>query len=225
MKILKLILQSRDLEEVIKFYQKTLGFELLSRTENSVSFQVGFSELIFEKDSNGTSHLYHFAFLISKNSIEQAYSWLKDRVQILNSEDGPIVTFEKWKARSVYFEDNQGNILEFIERSELQNELKEDFSIQSISCINEIGIVGNCPIEISEKIKLHSGLEDFKRGPNKPEFKAIGNDSGLLIISKIGRKWYPTQAQARPYPIRFEIMVENNSISNRHIFDTSDLLV
>ncbi|WP_100630075.1 VOC family protein [Algoriphagus formosus] len=205
MEILTLVLQSANLEKTRRFYQEKLGFEILLQDENKLVFQVGFSKLIFEKVEVESSPQYHYAFLIPYNSIEQAYQWLLDRVQILNSESGPIVDFKSWKAKSVYFEDSLGNILEFIERSDLQNEINDDFSSQSILCINEIGIVGNSPLEIAEKIRNDSGLDYFSKGPKESDFMVLGEDSGLLIISKKGRNWYPTLKPSKPFPVRFEI--------------------
>lgn len=212
MEILKLVLQSENFEKTLKFYQEKLGFELLSRNMNQVAFQVGSSELVFEKETTGSASSYHFAFLIPNHSIEFALQWLSEKdIKILNSDSGPIVNFENWKAKSVYFEDAHGNILEFISREDLHIDLIGDFSTQSILGINEIGVVTDSPLKMAEKINAISGLDYFTKGPKDTDFLAMGDDSGLLVISKKGRNWYPTKSPSKPSRIRFEIEVENKS--------------
>lgn len=208
MEVLKLILQSKNLDKTLKFYQEILGFELLFRNRNQVGFRVGSSELAFEKLQDGSSPQYHIAFLIPNKSSELAFQWLNNRgIKILTSESGPIVNFENWKAKSVYFEDDQGNILEFICRIDLQNEMIGNFSTQSILCINEIGVVAESPLEMAEKIMSDSGLDYFPKGPKGSDFLAMGEDYGLLVISKKGRNWYPTKKASKPYGLGFEIKV------------------
>lgn len=205
MEILKLVLKSENLHETMMFYQKTLGFELLFQNKNELGFRVGFSELIFEKSIKGSSPSYHFALLIPPYSIEQAYQWLKERVQILNPESGPIVNFENWKAKSVYFMDNNGNILELISRDELYYEMKCNFSKQHIICINEIGLVSKNPLQTAQSLIKNSRLEFFSKAIMEPDFLVLGKDPGLLVISREERNWFPTQRAAKAYPIRFEI--------------------
>lgn len=208
MDILKLVLQSKNLEETQRFYQERLGFKLLFRNINQVGFQVGSSELVFKKVSEGSSPHYHFAFLIPSQSIELAIQWLNDRgVNMLISDSGPMVYFENWKANSVYFKDDQGNILEVICRMDLQNGMIRDFSTQNILCINEIGIVTDSPLEMAEKIIADSGINYFPKGPKDSDFLALGEESGLLVISKEGRNWYPTQIPSTPCGLSFEIKV------------------
>jgi catechol 2,3-dioxygenase-like lactoylglutathione lyase family enzyme len=208
MEVLKLILQSKNLDKTLRFYQEILGFELLFRNRNQVGFRVGSSELVFEKLQDGSSPQYHFAFLIPNQSSELAFQWLNNRgIKILTSEPGPIVNFENWKAKSVYFEDNQGNILELICRADLQNNMIGDFTTQSILGINEVGVVTDSPSEMAEKIIADSGLNYFPKGPKNSDFMVLGEDSGLLVISKKGRHWYPTKMASRLCGLGFEIKV------------------
>lgn len=212
MEILTLVLQSENLEETVKFYREALGFELLSRKKNQVVFRVGSSELLFEKETTRSAPKYHFAFLIPNHSSELAFQWLKERgIKILNSDAGPIVDFENWKAKSVYFEDSHGNILEFISRRDLQIDMVGNFSTQSILGINEIGVVADSPLEMAEIIKAKSGLDYFPKGPKDADFLAMGEESGLLVISKKGRNWYPTKSPSKPSRVRFEMQVGNKS--------------
>ncbi|SDC64928.1 Glyoxalase-like domain-containing protein [Algoriphagus faecimaris] len=212
MEILTLVLQSENLKETVKFYREVLGFELLFRKKNQVAFQVGTSELVFEKETIGATPKYHFAFLTPNHSSELGFQWLKERgIKILNSGDGPIVDFENWKAKSVYFEDSHGNILEFISREDLQIDMVGNFSTQSILGINEIGVVTDSPLEMAEIIKAKSGLDYFPKGPKGTDILAMGEDTGLLVISKKGRNWCPTKSPSKPSRIKVEIKVGNKS--------------
>src|SRR5712691_2553170 len=58
--------------------------------------------------------LYHVAFTIPRNTFHEAKSWTQKRVPLLHKNGEDEIFFANLNARSFYFCDTAGNILEFI---------------------------------------------------------------------------------------------------------------
>ena len=109
MRILKLSLLTADIDATANFYQNILGLSLIEMNKNSVTFQAGSSVLRFisVKDIHP---IYHFAFNIPCNQIEQALQWAKGKVEIIPETDNNIIDdFKNWNARAFYFYDKNRN--------------------------------------------------------------------------------------------------------------------
>lgn len=188
MKIKELILYTQNLDAQIEFYSNVLEFELLHKSKTGCSFTLGNSILSFKIHENAAP--YHFAFNIYSNMEREAFSWLKERVDILPFNGEEIVNFESWNAKALYFYDSDMNIVEFIARKNLKKNSNLPFSSHSILNISEIGIPSSTmrktynEINILRPIKLYSG--DFDR------FGALGNEEGMFILANpIRKKWFP----------------------------------
>ena len=99
------------------FYHKVLGLQIVQEHSNCIRFKVGVSELIF-KESNKANPM-HFACNIPFESIISAKNWLCDRVVLLTYMKKDIIDFVNWKAKALYFNDPDGNIIEFIGRERI----------------------------------------------------------------------------------------------------------
>jgi hypothetical protein len=124
-------------------------------------------------------------------------------------ETGPIVKFSNWNARSIYFFDNNGNILEFICRDDLYNHSNDEFSSKSILSINEVGLVNDSPIEFCKKIISKIKTDFYQKGPVSEIFCVLGADSGLLVVSSSKRNWFPTDQPAQFYEVKLVANVFN----------------
>lgn len=202
MKIKQLILYTWHLEEQTTFYKDVLGFPMLEKTDNHVSFQIGTSVLSFHYREISTP--YHFAFNIPSNQEKEALMWLKQRVEILkNDENQELVDFSFWNAKAMYFYDIDKNIVEFIARKNTVAASNTPFRPQSISCISEIGV----PVNNIERTFHH--LNEIKKLPmysgDLDRFCAAGDENGLfIIINKEKKKWYPTDDIAYSSYFRME---------------------
>ncbi|MBS1652346.1 MAG: VOC family protein [Bacteroidetes bacterium] len=210
MKIQELTLLTNNLSETKNFYQKTIGFQKISETETSISFAVGTSILIFELTEKNQNPKYHFALNIPTNTLNDAINWTLQRTSLIKTENSFITDFENWKAKAIYFFDNNRNILEFICRTELNNPTDKPFSVETILNINEIGLVIDHPLQIGNEIIEKTKIEYFAKGPKREDFVAIGNDNGLFVISNPNRNWYPTQEKAEKWKVRGKIKVAEN---------------
>jgi catechol 2,3-dioxygenase-like lactoylglutathione lyase family enzyme len=212
MNILEVELLTDNLEETELFYTQTLGLDVVNKSDDSVSFKIGKSTLVFVKSQN-LKPVYHFAFNIPNNQLDKAILWSSARFKLLEVEEGSYVAnFDSWNAKSVYFYDNNGNILEFIARFDLDNTSSLPFSSKSIQSISEIGFVTSDPVDVGDQMIKDYNLNYFEKGAKSKQFATLGDDNGLLIIVENGRKWYPTQLKAVPYPTKFTIRV--NGIEN-----------
>ena len=143
MVIQRLILHTALVDELSVFYADVLALPV-TKKENGIRILIGKSELLFEVAAKGTSPLYHFAFTIPSNKIEEARTWLLNKVELIWMEDykSDIAEFVNWHARSVYFFDPAGNIVELIARADLKNESHEPF--QSNQILSRVPDQGSC---------------------------------------------------------------------------------
>ena len=208
MKLEQIQIQTNNIQETTAFYQDILDLPIIEKNSKWVTIQAGNSILKFIENAAFNS-IYHFAFNIPENKLDEAIQWCKNKVGLIVIEDQNVIAnFETWNANAVYFYDNNGNLLEFIARHDLDNTATENFSSKSILNISEIGIVTENPLELGNQLIEKHALEFFSKNNNSDVFSALGNDEGLLIIVKPNRNWYPTQTPSQSNPT--EIRIQNN---------------
>ncbi|MDQ6901934.1 MAG: VOC family protein, partial [Bacteroidota bacterium] len=152
---------------------------------------------IFEETGNSENPFYHFAFNIPNNKFDEAFAWINNKVDLLWLDDynGHIADFVNWKAKSFYFLDPAGNILEMITRLELKDDVDEPFSSRHIRNISEIGLVYSADDFDSNAQQLLKTfpINYFNKQSPLPHFRAIGDDEGLFIIVPKDRVWFSTK--------------------------------
>ncbi|WP_293885124.1 VOC family protein [Sphingobacterium sp. UBA1498] len=209
MKIQELLLLTNNISETKLFYSQTIGFDIVKETKKSISFIVGTSKLTFELTDIKHSPKYHFAFNIPSNKIEEALEWILQKTNLIFAENSYVTEFDNWRAKAIYFFDNNKNILELISRSDLNNNNDNPFSIEQILNINEIGLVTDMPIQTGNEIIHQKEIDFFMKGPRKDDFVAVGCDDALFVISSPNRSWYPTQEKAEKWKVRATINIAN----------------
>lgn len=190
--IRELTILSNNLPATLEFYSLKLGLPVLKISENKVSFQVGTSVLAFEQTQD-SSPRYHFAFSVPAGTIEDAVEWVQGRVELMHAINSPIYRFDNWAAHAIYFFDNNQNIVELVSRETLNCPTEHPFSVNSLLGINEIGLVFDSPLQGAGDLMRQTGLDYFSKGPVTEEFVALGDESGLFVISNPRRNWFPTQ--------------------------------
>lgn len=204
-KKLKLFTTKLALEKV--FYAQTLGFEIVESNPTSFTVKVGWSYLTFETSEK--EYTYHYCFLIPSNKLDQALEWMEERVSVIAIENGcKTQHFESWNADSFYFYDASGNIVEFIARHELANEILSDFDLCSVLCVNEIGMPTKHVARTNDALQKHFGTAFWKGDIDR--FGTNGSQEGLFLLPNYAEKefWFPTLMKISPAP--FEIVIENN---------------
>jgi catechol 2,3-dioxygenase-like lactoylglutathione lyase family enzyme len=199
MRISEIQLLSDDLTATVKYYTDVLGLRKIYQDNEKVSFDAGTSILTFIKSEN-VSPVYHFAFNIPPYQLMEAFQWMKQRTVLLPISDGvEIADFVNWNAKAFYFKDNNGNILEFIARYDLDIKAEKPFDSTSIVSICEIGIVSDDVTATANDISKNYQVPLFPKQPLLVNFGAMGDHEGLFILSKTGRHWHPNEVEARPY--------------------------
>ncbi len=196
MEFREVVVHAADLDALEQFYGLTLGLPV--RRDSGLSVQIGSTRLHWRL---GSSSPYHLAFNMPENHFEQALAWLEPRVTLLPLAEGKVVAeFPSWRARSCYFYDPAGNLLECIVRSNLELQSRLPFGVSSWQCVSEVGLVVEDVLAAADSLQRTLGVPVFD-GKDNPSFCALGDDRGLLILVKSGRIWYPTEnlaAQASP---------------------------
>src|SRR6476469_5199612 len=196
MRILELHLLTENLAKTADFYHGMLGFELSHYDEHLLTIAAGETLLNF-RPAHGAPCLYHFAFEVPNNKFDDAYEWFSELVEFIPiTPDTFIADFVNWKAKSFYFFDNQGNILECIARFDADTHSSVKFTSSSINYISEIGIVADDVPQMIHQLQLDFNIPPFPKHLPQPEFGAVGDDQGLFILAAKNRLWYPTDRPA-----------------------------
>jgi catechol-2,3-dioxygenase len=122
-----------------------------------------------------------------------------------------VADFVNWHARSVYFSDPAGNILELIARFDLRDEADEIFSSMQFRNISEIGLVFSDEVfdkNVHELLKNYK-LQYFSKQPPLAHFRAIGDDEGLFIVVPENRNWFSTRMASGIFPIEVSFIHDN----------------
>lgn len=210
MKIKELTLLTNDLVETEIFYTNILQFAISSKSNNSISFLVGKSILTFTLNIKPTQPIYHFAFLVPLDLMEDVRIKLSRKIDLIKPENNSeMVFFSKWKAKSFYFLDNNNNILECIAREDLAYYLDEGFTFSHIININEVGVASDSPLDLSEKLMIETGVSYFSKGPIRADFVALGTEEGLIVITDCYRNWFPTQNLAEKHCVKVKIEINS----------------
>lgn len=199
MKILELELLTDSITETETFYNDVIGLQTISKDSLSISFVAGATKLTFRSSEN-LKPVYHFAFDIPNNKLLEAFAWIEKKTEILEViPPEKIADFYNWNAKSFYFYDNNGNILEFIARFSLDNASEKPFDGLSILSVSEIGFVTKNVSQLSDEMFNKYGLSVFPKQPKLNKFIVLGTDTGLFILVEENRDWYPTHKKSKSF--------------------------
>ncbi|WP_306354279.1 VOC family protein [Flavobacterium sp. '19STA2R22 D10 B1'] len=199
MKIKELYLLTNNLIATESFYNTILNIPTLEKNKEYVSFEIGATKVHFVT-AEQKNPVYHLAIDIPQNQLEEAFAWLESRTIILSvTKESAISDFVMWNAKSFYFYDNNGNLLEFIARFDLDNASSVPFDSTSIVSVSEIGIVTKDVPTLINHLMDEYGLKVFSKQPRDDNFTVLGDEIGLLIVVNENRNWYPTTEKANPF--------------------------
>lgn len=205
MKLLTIELDTADLLGTREFYTQRLDLPVIAESADSFTVQVGWTQLTFRSVTKPVAP-YHFAINVPAGMLELCMHWFSLRYMDTQAEGRTIAEFPDWKARSAYFPDNNGNILEFIARRDLPS-VDANLTVGDLfQCISELGIVTPCVVKTTYQLAKHFGVKRFSKSKPMHDFAALGDDNGLFIVSKEDRKWLFTNIPAaiNNYRVTFE---------------------
>ena len=196
-----------NFEVTKQFYKTTLNFPLTSEEHNSFTIKVGKTTITFTKAPVEEKPFYHFAFDVPSNQFEEAKAWTKGKVELSQGQGDDEVYFAFIDAKSIYFEDPAGNIVEFICRFSDAAQSDEPFTASSLQKMSEMSIV------VSDKLKAVASLHDvsiFER--NREEISAKGlsfmgehGDATYLLLVNEGRTWFFSNKKSTAFPVEITL--------------------
>jgi extradiol dioxygenase family protein len=199
MKILELVLLSDDILKTEVFYNEVLGLNTMSKEDSGISFNAGSTKLTFRPSIN-VKPVYHFAFDVPNNKLFEAFDWIEKKTKIMYViPPDKIADFYNWNAKSFYFYDNNGNILEFIARNDLDNASQKAFDGASILSVSEIGLVSRNVVVQCDELFDKYGLTSYSKQPKLNKFIVLGTVTGLFILVEENRDWYPTDKKSKSF--------------------------
>lgn len=213
MKINEISLLSNNLAETETFYNQVLDIKTLAKTDQEITFAVGATQLTFINSTASSHPNYHLAFDIPTNKLEEAFAWLKQRTAILPvTADQDIADIKLWNARSFYFYDNNGNLLELISRYDNPNPSDTPFNESSVLYISEIGIAVESVQELADNLITQYGLDYYTKQPKQDNFMALGDETGLFILVDQNRNWFPISKKAEAFwtSVTFDVEERKN---------------
>jgi catechol 2,3-dioxygenase-like lactoylglutathione lyase family enzyme len=154
-------LETLDLSQARSFYIQTLGLRLQQETADSFTVQAGATALTFRASATRPL-LYHFAFTVPINKFSQAKVWLKAKTTLLQGDGQDEFVSARVRARSAYFSDPAGNILEIIAREDLPPQAGEDFEPADVAQISEMGLVVDDVPSVVLQLKTRLGIEVYR---------------------------------------------------------------
>lgn len=212
----KLQLQTATpLADMARFYREALRLEV-KETRELLRIVGGETVIEFSavapRESGATNPYYHFAFNIPHNQLDSAKAWLEPRCPLVKLGNGEVIAnFQNWDAHAFYFLDPAGNILEFIARHTLKNDREGGFNEKNILCASEIGVVSPEVVAAADKLCDGAGLTRYRSG--SPEFTAVGDEQGLFIVVKTGRRWFSSDRAAEVFEANAHLRGEVKTIS------------
>ncbi len=214
MEFLEIALLSKNIEKQKAFYSD-LGFRIFDN-QKGFSIQAGKTKLLFEVQTKA-ENFYHFAFLIYENYFADTLNFIKQKgIKILpDKETGTEITY--WSqgiGQSFYFFDEDKNIVEFVVRPTLNYRSDEEWSMDKILKINEIGTPVHTPMKTSHALINTYQFDIPQRYIDGFDnaFCWFGDFEGTILIVKEGRAWYPTQIKSKSCDVRLKISEQQKII-------------
>ncbi|WP_298540636.1 hypothetical protein [uncultured Aquimarina sp.] len=217
MEIKTLNIFSRNLEQQKEFYNDLLGFQC-QKDPDTLSLFTQENILTFRKSKK--DFYYHFAFLIPTGSIHTAIDFLENKnISLLPYKGDNIIQFDS--GRAIYFYDKDENIVEFIERPLVNYPKSNNFSIDQVIKLNEIGLPHIDPIKMANTLIKEFGINPIDRNSFRENFCWVGDHNGVIIVTKESRNWLPTD---RPGIINdFTICYQENGIEYNISFENNEI--
>lgn len=190
-------------EETVAFYTEFLGLPYLERNQERTVIDFVDQQFILHHDHANNGYYYHIAFNIMRNSFAYLKESLARKIRLAIEDGKDEINYPLFNAKSFYFIDPAGNIMEFITRDkEMSHPEKQSFR-KLIYGIGEVGFPAKDAIAIVNKLKNYT-VEVYNE-PNEV-INFVGNiDYGeIFIIVTEGRRWVFSTKLAKRFPIRIE---------------------
>ncbi len=198
------LLTAAPLAAMKQFYGTALGLKILADKADRLTVAGGGTPITFVSapaEPGSGKPFYHFAFNVPENKLLDARRWQLDRSPLIPmppwlrdpAYPDDVANFSHWNAHSVFFLDPGGNVVEYIARHDLKNPAAGGFGPDDILYASEIGlIVDDVPAAALALREAVTGFRQYRGGDD--QFTALGDERGLLLVMKRGRRLNFNQA-------------------------------
>ena len=203
MDIVHVKLKTHKLKEMKQFYEQILGFSIDNETKNSFQIALGIGSIEFDDKNVVGMPYYHFACDIPSNQFDEAKSWIKSKTNLLTEDGADEIDFTYSGAKSFYFEDPSGNIIEFIARLKDNPPSDKPFSLDNIQKISEIGLVVHDKIPVVNHLINHHFTErsSSEITPDTLSFMGDKKTKVFLLLAGPNRKWLFSEKVSNVFPL------------------------
>jgi catechol 2,3-dioxygenase-like lactoylglutathione lyase family enzyme len=181
-------LPSASPEDLGRWYAN-LGFVVSSAASDTVRVRLGRSTLHLVPGPTPTGS-HHLAYSVPSAALGAAGEQVSGHAELFERDGAHQFHFDPpfGPADSVYFQDPDGSLIEFIGR-ELPHPFHGFDASRDVISIAEAAVpVESVPSAVADLREIR-GLSTVLDGP---EFASVGDHHGMLIIVPIGRTWFPT---------------------------------
>lgn len=237
--------------KLLPFYRDVLELQVLRADDRALTVRAGYTDITFEQADytdmaflravyakrtsdqvsedagslSRTAPYYHFAINIPENKLDEAKRWIEAKATLGTEAGSDISHSELWDSDSVYFMDPGGNILELIARHTMDNAVDRPFDPKlDLLGVSEMGLPTKDVSRAVDELEA-LGISTYKR--RDPAFNPVGDEEGLFIVVKPGRRWHFTNLTAECFPFMArvkgigELKLEKNDeglvITRRHL--------
>ena len=212
MNIEHVTMYASNFETTKRFYETTLKFPFISITHDRFTFKAGQTTVTFVKAPFAVQPFYHFAFDIPANQFEEAKAWTKEKITLSQEQADDEVYFSGIDAKSIYFEDPAGNIVEFICRFTDAKRSNQRFTVASLQKMSEMSIVVPNKLDAIRSLKTISVFERDNEEISTDGLSFMGDrkDATYLLLVNEGRTWFFSNKKSTSFPV--DISLNNGRI-------------
>lgn len=203
MDILKVKLKTHKLQQLKKFYGELLGFTFENETPHSFIVKLGVSEIEFNDYNIFGEPYYHFALDIPSNLFTKAKQFVKSKTTLLTEDGDDEVDFPFSVAKSFYFEDPSGNIVEFIARLNDTPTSETSFSVNNILRISEMCLVVEDKIHVANSLMAANIFERSNSTVSSTGLSFMNDQKTnvFLLLTTPNRRWLFSNRVSKVFPI------------------------
>lgn len=216
MHIESITIYSDALEATRNFYRDTLEFPILKESETYFTIQISSTVFTFRQAPPEENPFYHFAFDVPSNQFEEAKNWINERVSLLTDEGQDEVYFHTIDAKSIYFEDPSGNVVEWICRLTDSPASSKPFHPALLQKASEMSLVVHDKLNAAkqlESIRVYS--RDHQPVPAEGlTFMGEREDAVYLLLVPENRGWYFSDKSSVVYPLLIQLTDASIEITN-----------
>lgn len=197
---------SAALEATRNFYRDTLEFPILKESETYFTLQIDSTSFTIHQAPPEEAPFYHFAFDVPSNQFEEAKNWIKEHVSLLTDEGHDEVYFQTIDAKSIYFEDPSGNIVEWICRLSDSPSSSVSFHPSLLQKVSEMSLVVHDKLAAAEQLDTVGVLSrDHQPVPAEGlTFMGGRKDAVYLLLVSENRVWYFSEKVSNVHPLTVE---------------------